>query len=179
MYLLSGTGVLETLFNSFLRRMTEIDMSKKSDIKVACFIFVPTYFVWNYFYRLRQFPPGPWPLPVIGNFLQIDTTNPHRSMIAWRKKYGPIFTIWMPKPVIVFASYEELHDRLENYQEGNYYIDRPLSFLYGIFSNHQPDGDGIILSKDDLIKRLADSKHDVVDVHKPLAFVSATLFMIL
>uniref|UniRef100_A0A915DP64 Cytochrome P450 n=1 Tax=Ditylenchus dipsaci TaxID=166011 RepID=A0A915DP64_9BILA len=121
-----------------------IDDATKNDVIAACSIFLAIFYAWNYFYILRQFPPGPRPFPIIGNFMQIDTANPHRSMITWRKKYGPVFTIWIPKPVVVFASFDELH--------GQGY-----------------DGASINYHKDDLMRRLADSQ-PILGVHNPLAF---------
>lgn len=32
---------------------------------------------------------------------------------------------------------------------GDAFSGRPMTFVYGIFSNHQPDGDGIILSQNE------------------------------
>ncbi|KAM3719412.1 3-ketosteroid oxygenase [Dirofilaria immitis] len=95
----------------------------------------------------RKYPPGPIPLPFIGNFLQIDLAYPHRSMIKWKKKFGPMFTIWLPGPVIVLADYKLLRETLLS--QGNIFAGRPMSFVYGIFSNHHPDGDGIILSQNE------------------------------
>ncbi|KAI1715123.1 cytochrome p450 domain-containing protein [Ditylenchus destructor] len=107
-------------------------------------------YILSYLKRLSQFPPGPWPLPVIGNFLQMDTANPHRSFVKWQEKYGPIYTVWLPKPVVVIADFDELQ---RVFRENNDANDRPMSFLYGIFTRHQTDGDGIILSQGERWKR--------------------------
>jgi hypothetical protein len=37
---------------------------------------------------------------------------PHLTMTKWRKIYGPIFTVWLPKPYIVLADYEVLKEAL-------------------------------------------------------------------
>ncbi|VIO93719.1 Uncharacterized protein BM_BM2557 [Brugia malayi] len=106
------------------------------------------YYVYSEYIVLRhKYPPGPIPLPFFGNFLQIDLAYPHRSMIKWKKKFGPMFTIWLPGPVIVLADYKLLREALVN--QGNIFAGRPMSFVYGIFSNHHPDGDGIILSQNE------------------------------
>lgn len=34
-------------------------------------------------------------------------------------------------------------------RSGNIFAGRPMSFVYGIFSKHHPDGDGIILSQNE------------------------------
>ncbi|EJW87451.1 hypothetical protein WUBG_01636 [Wuchereria bancrofti] len=79
--------------------------------------------------------------------IKIDLAYPHRSMIKWKKKFGPMFTIWLPGPVIVLADYKLLREALV--KQGNIFAGRPMSFVYGIFSNHHPDGDGIILSQNE------------------------------
>uniref|UniRef100_A0A914DUP9 Cytochrome P450 n=1 Tax=Acrobeloides nanus TaxID=290746 RepID=A0A914DUP9_9BILA len=64
-------------------------------------------------------------------------------MVKWSKKYGPIFTVWMPKPSIVIADMELLKIALKDRAEC--FSGRPQSFLYGIFTGHKPNGDGIVL----------------------------------
>ncbi|KAI6222606.1 (pine wood nematode) hypothetical protein [Aphelenchoides besseyi] len=94
---------------------------------------------------IRSYPPGPWALPVIGNFLQIDTANPHRSMVKWSKKFGSVFTVWLPKPVVVLANIDAMKEAL--LQQGDHFSDRPMSFLYNLFTAYNEDGDGIILCR--------------------------------
>ena len=41
---------------------------------------------------LRKYPPGPFPLPLIGNLLLLSK-DPHLDFIELGKKYGDIFSI--------------------------------------------------------------------------------------
>uniref|UniRef100_A0AC34PW10 Cytochrome P450 n=1 Tax=Panagrolaimus sp. JU765 TaxID=591449 RepID=A0AC34PW10_9BILA len=91
----------------------------------------------------NAYPPGPFKWPLIGNLLQIDHDNPHRSFVKWAKQYGPVYTVWLPRPTVVLASYELLKEVNNLY--GNEIAGRPQSYLYGIFTGHKKDGDGIIL----------------------------------
>ncbi|KAK0416763.1 hypothetical protein QR680_012669 [Steinernema hermaphroditum] len=93
----------------------------------------------------RDFPPGPLPLPLLGNFLQVDLANPHRSMVKWAQRFGPVFTVHLPKPIVVIADAQLLRETLV--AQGDVFAGRPDSFLYGIFTHHRKEGDGIILSQ--------------------------------
>lgn len=38
-------------------------------------------------------------------------------MVAWNKKYGEMFTVWLPKPIIVLADYKVMKDALIKHGE--------------------------------------------------------------
>ncbi|XP_029426898.1 cytochrome P450 2F2-like [Rhinatrema bivittatum] len=60
-----------------------------------------------------QLPPGPMPLPIIGNLLQVNTDNTAKSLIALSKKYGPVFTIHLgSKPRLILCGYETVKEAL-------------------------------------------------------------------
>uniref|UniRef100_A0A673CL77 Cytochrome P450 2K1-like n=1 Tax=Sphaeramia orbicularis TaxID=375764 RepID=A0A673CL77_9TELE len=66
----------------------------------------------------RNEPPGPTPLPLIGNLLQIDMWNRHKSLQKFYKKYGSVFTIYMgPKKMVVLAGYKTVKEALVNYAD--------------------------------------------------------------
>ncbi|KAL6986117.1 hypothetical protein U1Q18_019484 [Sarracenia purpurea var. burkii] len=52
----------------------------------------------------RQLPPGPPPLPIIGNLLKINDKQPHISFACLAKTYGPIMTIKLGQTTAVVVS---------------------------------------------------------------------------
>ncbi|CAD5235021.1 unnamed protein product [Bursaphelenchus xylophilus] len=92
-----------------------------------------------------EYPPGPPPFPLVGNFPQIDLAQPHKTMNEWKERYGEVFTVYLPKPVVVLAGARALHEALV--QKGEHFTGRPTTYLYTLFTRHSPDGDGIILCR--------------------------------
>ena len=58
------------------------------------------YDAWTWF----RMPPGPTPLPFIGNKLQLPKSKPWVQFQDWSKKYGPIYTIWIGRRPTVIIS---------------------------------------------------------------------------
>ncbi|XP_072916430.1 cytochrome P450 2K4-like isoform X1 [Hemitrygon akajei] len=60
-----------------------------------------------------NFPPGPTPLPIIGNLHLLDLKKLHLSLMELSEKYGPIFTIKLGMMrVVVLTGYETVKDAL-------------------------------------------------------------------
>ncbi|KAJ8362814.1 hypothetical protein SKAU_G00116450 [Synaphobranchus kaupii] len=63
-------------------------------------------------------PPGPRPLPLLGNLLHLDLKQLHVSLCEMSKKYGSVFTVHFgPKKVVVLAGYKTVKQALVNYAE--------------------------------------------------------------
>nr|XP_027800835.1 cytochrome P450 2J2-like [Marmota flaviventris] len=43
--------------------------------------------------RPKNYPPGPWPLPVFGNFFQVNFENSHLDVQKLVKKYGNVLSL--------------------------------------------------------------------------------------
>ncbi|XP_010003190.1 PREDICTED: cytochrome P450 2K4-like [Chaetura pelagica] len=62
-----------------------------------------------------NFPPGPRPLPIIGNLHIMDLKRPHLTMLELSKIYGPVFSIQMgPRKTVVLSGYETVKEALVN-----------------------------------------------------------------
>ena len=58
----------------------------------------------NDFLLQRRMPPGPHPLPFIGNKKDVPKQYPWIKFTEWSKKYGPIYTIWLGRRPTVIIS---------------------------------------------------------------------------
>uniref|UniRef100_UPI00398F1F2C uncharacterized protein n=1 Tax=Pristiophorus japonicus TaxID=55135 RepID=UPI00398F1F2C len=65
-----------------------------------------------------NFPPGPAPLPVIGNLHILDLKKQHKSLMELSEKYGTVFSIKLgPTRIVVLTGYETVKDALINYSD--------------------------------------------------------------
>ncbi|TVU30003.1 hypothetical protein EJB05_21603 [Eragrostis curvula] len=68
--------------------------------------------------RWPDLPPGPRPLPVIGNFHVIarSSAHLHRSLAQLAERYGPLMTIWLGRriPTIIVSTPDAAREVLHN-----------------------------------------------------------------
>lgn len=75
-------------------------------------------------------PPGPTPLPFVGNKLDLPKTKPWIQFEKWSRIYGPIFTIWIGrKPTIVISDPHIAVELLE--KRSTKYSSRPRMVAMG------------------------------------------------
>ncbi|KAM5152294.1 cytochrome P450 2K1-like [Mantella aurantiaca] len=93
-YLLTRTDLLLYVTTCFVLFFYWINGSKKSNGKM---------------------PPGPKPLPLIGNLHMLDMKKPYESLMKFSEKYGEIFTVHFgPKKMVVISGYSAVKDALVN-----------------------------------------------------------------
>nr|XP_060641097.1 cytochrome P450 2C15-like isoform X2 [Anolis sagrei ordinatus] len=98
--------------------------------------------IWNSkMYRKGRMPPGPTPLPIVGNVLQLKGKQWDRVFSKISEKYGPVFTLYLgTKPVVVLHGFEAIKEALID--QGNDFSARAkIPFADQFF-----EGKGIIFS---------------------------------
>ncbi|KAM3597994.1 uncharacterized protein V6R79_012207 [Siganus canaliculatus] len=76
-----------------------------------------------------QEPPGPRPLPLLGNLLQLDLKRPYNTLCELSKKYGSVFTVHFgTNKVVVLAGYKTVKEALVNNAEE--FGDRAISPMF-------------------------------------------------
>uniref|UniRef100_A0A8C5WIT1 Cytochrome P450 n=1 Tax=Leptobrachium leishanense TaxID=445787 RepID=A0A8C5WIT1_9ANUR len=91
-------------------------------LALFCVIYIIVCYVKIYKQK-SQLPPGPIPLPFIGNLLQIDTHNIVTSLNKLKRKYGSVFTLYFgPNPGLVICGYDAIKEALID--QGEAFADR-------------------------------------------------------
>ncbi|XP_003420838.2 cytochrome P450 2B11-like [Loxodonta africana] len=63
-------------------------------------------------------PPGPSPLPFLGNLLQMDRGGLLKSFLKLQEKYGDVFTVYLgPRPVVMLCGTEAIREALVDQAE--------------------------------------------------------------
>ncbi|XP_069584352.1 cytochrome P450 2K6-like isoform X1 [Ranitomeya imitator] len=83
---------------------------------ILCLFLVRFFYGWKK--NAYNLPPGPRPLPIIGNLHILDMKRPYLTMHELSKKYGPVYTLQLGvEKVIVICGYEAVKDALVNHAD--------------------------------------------------------------
>ena len=78
----------------------------------------------------RRMPPGPQPLPFIGNKRSVPAQYPWIKFQEWSKQYGPIFTLWFGRrPTVIISDPNVAVDLME--KRSQKYSSRPRFVVMG------------------------------------------------
>ncbi|XP_074075233.1 cytochrome P450 2B4-like [Macrotis lagotis] len=99
--------------------------------------------------RRGRLPPGPRPLPFLGNLLQMDRHGLLKSFVALREKYGDVFTIYLgSRPVVILCGPEAVKEALVEKSE-EFSGRGPIAMVDSVFQ-----GQGVIFSNGNTWKTL-------------------------
>nr|XP_040129210.1 cytochrome P450 2C16-like [Ictidomys tridecemlineatus] len=84
-------------------------------LSLSCILLLS---LWRQRSGRGRLPPGPMPLPILGNILQIDAKNISESLTNLSKAYGPVFTVYLGmRPIVVLHGYEAVKEALIDHGE--------------------------------------------------------------
>ncbi|XP_025911594.1 cytochrome P450 2H1-like isoform X2 [Apteryx rowi] len=115
-----------------------------SAVLLVCIACLLSFTAWRKRSGKGKMPPGPVPLPILGNMLQVKPKDLARTLQKLSEKYGPVFTVYLgSEPVVVLQGRdvvkEALIDRADEFAaRGRMPIgDRANNGLGIIFSNNE------------------------------------------
>ncbi|XP_015272800.1 PREDICTED: cytochrome P450 2K4-like [Gekko japonicus] len=89
----------------------------------------------------KNLPPGPRPLPLIGNLHLLDLKRPHGTMLKLSKQYGPVFSFQLGfQKMVVLSGYKTVKEALVN--QADAFVDRPKIPVF----DDAEHGHGIVFS---------------------------------
>ncbi|XP_068953512.1 cytochrome P450 2C19-like [Petaurus breviceps papuanus] len=90
---------------------------------LLCISFLLLILPWKKGFGRGKLPPGPVPLPIIGNILQLDLKNIPESLCKLAKDYGSVFTLHLGvERVVVLHGYNAVKEALIDH--GDKFADR-------------------------------------------------------
>ncbi|KAK7174285.1 hypothetical protein R3I93_001480 [Phoxinus phoxinus] len=88
-----------------------------------------------------KYPPGPKPLPLLGNLHMLDLKKTYMSLWELSKQYGSVYTVHLgPKKVVILSGYKTIKHALVNLSEE--FGDRDITPIFHDFNQ----GYGIVFS---------------------------------
>ncbi|XP_073399241.1 cytochrome P450 2K1-like isoform X1 [Dendrobates tinctorius] len=123
----------------------------RADVLVYFSIFIALFIYWINGIKksAAKMPPGPMPLPVIGNLHLLDLNRPHESLMQLSEKYGEIFTLHFgPKKMVILAGYKIIKEALVTRADD--FGERAIAPIFEIASK----GHGIIFSNGETWKSM-------------------------
>ncbi|XP_045932036.1 cytochrome P450 2K1-like isoform X2 [Micropterus dolomieu] len=139
------TLLTETLENMAVMESFFLLFSSTTMLLATVGILLALYVVFCSVDDQRKEPPGPRPLPVFGNLLQLNLKSAHSTLC----EYGPVFTVHFgPNKAVVLAGYKTVKNALVSYADvfGDRYIPR-------IFNDHI-QGHGILFANGESWKEM-------------------------
>ncbi|KAG8956971.1 hypothetical protein FRC00_004648 [Tulasnella sp. 408] len=109
-----------------------IPLPTSQQVALSAGASVVLYWVWSYWSSSNRglLPPGPVPLPLLGNILDMPLDRLAIGFTKFGEKYGPMTFVKVPgSNILIINSYEAATDLLD--KRGTLYADRPRMVMMG------------------------------------------------
>jgi len=111
-------------------------MSRAYDVQASLcaglLLVLLCYTLYSRLFEHKRLPPGPKPIPLLGNILQVPYKYKEKTFTEWGRMYGDIvYTRFLRTPVIFLNSLEVAQDLME--KRSSQYSDRPQITLISSF----------------------------------------------
>ncbi|KAM9733082.1 cytochrome P450 2Y3 [Menidia menidia] len=127
--ILPATGWKVRRFGGWKTARVESVMEVSTTLVLAGLIGALLWFFTGNRSRKPRLPPGPTPLPLVGNLHQIDKKTPFKSFVEFSKTHGPVLTVRLGwQRVVVLVGYDAVKGALVD-QADDFTGRGPLPFL--------------------------------------------------
>lgn len=117
-----------------LESLLSLSRSQAVTFILSSVVVIPLVILIHDFFQWLRLPPGPTPIPFIGNKFDIPKSQPWIQFEKWSKQYGPIFTLWIGrKPTLIISDPQIAVDLME--KRSNKYSSRPRMVVMGEIYN--------------------------------------------
>ncbi|XP_070762866.1 cytochrome P450 2D15-like [Enoplosus armatus] len=96
-------------------------------------------------HRAKNFPPGPRPIPIFGNLLQLSLESPVADLERLAKRYGKVYSLFIgSRPAVVINGLQALKEALVN--KAADFSGRPQGLLINHAIQVKAHAPGVVLS---------------------------------
>ena len=96
------------------------------------------YFFYSFSKRSASLPPGPFAIPIFGNWLQVGNDLNHKLLASMAQKYGSVFLLKLGSKNLTVVSDPELASQVLHTQ-GVEFGSRPRNVVFDIFTGNGQD----------------------------------------
>ncbi|KAL7862584.1 hypothetical protein SRHO_G00115680 [Serrasalmus rhombeus] len=108
---------------------------------VLTWIFIYLFILFIRIQRPKNFPPGPWPVPIFGNLFQLNITNPLKDFERLAEHYGNIYSLYIGgTPAVVLTGFKAIKEALVT--KAADFSGRPQNLM----ASHVTEGKGVIMA---------------------------------